>query len=118
MSVGAVRNIDWGVLTDAGQEERAMAILGEDTPWTRLRVLSTFRYHAHQAVVADQEEEEPLPDIEFQLCGQHFEMTIERFFVMIDIYYEPETVTDAFVQGLAQGEVGVMRAWWPQISTA
>ncbi|KAL8211220.1 hypothetical protein R6Q57_005657, partial [Mikania cordata] len=33
-------------------------------------------------------------------------------------YYEPEMVTDAFVQGRTQGEDGVMRAWWPQISIA
>ncbi|KAL8211219.1 hypothetical protein R6Q57_005656 [Mikania cordata] len=50
------------------------------------------------AVITDQEEEQ-LPDIEFQLYGQHFEMKIERFTVLIGIYYEPETVTvtDAFV---------------------
>ncbi|KAL8195999.1 hypothetical protein R6Q57_024999 [Mikania cordata] len=47
------------------------------------------------ADVADQEEDEPLPDIELQLCGQHFEMTIERFAVMIGIYYElPHTGWD------------------------
>ncbi|KAL8189495.1 hypothetical protein R6Q57_029061 [Mikania cordata] len=56
------RCIDWGVFADAGKAVRAKAILGEDTPWTRLfelaelpsyrlitvEFLSTFRYRAHQ----------------------------------------------------------------------
>ncbi|KAL8226326.1 hypothetical protein R6Q57_016158 [Mikania cordata] len=84
-----------GVLADAGQAERARAILGEDTPWTCLsdiaelptyrlitvEFLSTFRYRAHQSAVRDQEEEEVPPDIEFSLCGQHMEMSIEQFVV-------------------------------------
>ncbi|KAL8218927.1 hypothetical protein R6Q57_022300 [Mikania cordata] len=122
--------IDWGVLGDCGEAERARAILGEDTPWTRLfdfaelptyrlltvEFLSTFRYRAHQAAVRMEEDAELPPDIEFSLGGQHFEMSIERFAVHIGIYYEPETVSDDFAQGLTQGEEGVMRAWWDQIS--
>ncbi|KAL8189591.1 hypothetical protein R6Q57_029157 [Mikania cordata] len=120
----------WGVLEDCGEAEWARAILGEDTPWTRLfdlaelpsyrlitvEFLSTFRYRAHQAAVrVDEDAELPL-DIEFSLCGQHFEMSIERFAVYLGIYYEPDTMTDGFAQGLTQGEEGVMRAWWAQIS--
>ncbi|KAD7477994.1 hypothetical protein E3N88_01130 [Mikania micrantha] len=62
MSVPTLRCIDWGLLADAGEAVRARAILGEDTPWTRLfdlaelptyrlitvEFLSTFRYRAHQ----------------------------------------------------------------------
>ncbi|KAL8232473.1 hypothetical protein R6Q57_002251 [Mikania cordata] len=48
--------------------------------------------------------------IPLSLCGQHMEMSIERFVVHLGIYYEPETVHDAFTQGLTQGENGVMRA--------
>ncbi|KAL8260476.1 hypothetical protein R6Q59_028429 [Mikania micrantha] len=44
------------------------------------------------------------------------EMSIELFAVPLGIYYESETMTDAFTQGLTQGEDGVMRVWWPQIS--
>ncbi|KAL8210114.1 hypothetical protein R6Q57_006846 [Mikania cordata] len=36
--------------------------------------LSTFRYRAHQAAVRVDEDAELPPDIEFSLCGQHFEM--------------------------------------------
>ncbi|KAL8216392.1 hypothetical protein R6Q57_023229 [Mikania cordata] len=61
--------------------------------------LSTFRYRAHQAAVRVDEDAELPPDIEFSLCGQHFEMSIERFVVYLGIYYEPETVTDGFAQG-------------------
>ncbi|KAD7478938.1 hypothetical protein E3N88_02074 [Mikania micrantha] len=124
MNVETPRCIDWGLLADAGQAERARAILGEDTPWTRLfdtvdlptyrlitvEFLSTFRYRAHQAAVREQEDEELPPNIEFLLCGQHMGMSIERFVVLLGIYYEPKTVTDAFIQGLMQGEDGVMRA--------
>ncbi|KAL8225176.1 hypothetical protein R6Q57_017733 [Mikania cordata] len=126
VSMGTPRCIDWGVLGDCGEAERARAILGEDTPWTRLfdlaklpsyrlitvDFLSTFRYRAHQAAVRVDEDAELPPDIEFSLYGQHFEMSIERFTVHLGIYYEPETVTDGFAQGLTQGEEGVMRAWW------
>ncbi|KAL8231408.1 hypothetical protein R6Q57_001186 [Mikania cordata] len=125
MSMGMPRCIDWGVLGDCGEAERTRAILGEDTPWTRLfdlaelpsyrlitvEFLSTFGYRAHQAAVrVDEDAEIPL-DIEFSLYGQHFEMSIERFAVHLGIYYEPETVTDDFKQGLTQGEEGVMGAW-------
>ncbi|KAL8211179.1 hypothetical protein R6Q57_005616 [Mikania cordata] len=119
-----------GVLANAGQAERAGAILGEGTLWTRLfditdlptyrlltvEFLSTFRYRAHQAAVCEQEDKELPPCIEFSLGGQHMEISIERFAVHLGIYYEPETVRDAFTQGLTQGEDGVMRAWWAQIS--
>ncbi|KAL8236964.1 hypothetical protein R6Q59_018045 [Mikania micrantha] len=42
--------------------------------------------------------------------------SIERFVVQLGLYYEPETVREEFIQGLTQGEEGVMRAWWAQIS--
>ncbi|KAL8200542.1 hypothetical protein R6Q57_011881 [Mikania cordata] len=44
------------------------------------------------------------------------EMSIERFAVLLGVYYEPETVMDAFTHWLTQGEDRVMRAWWPHIS--
>ncbi|KAL8225149.1 hypothetical protein R6Q57_017706 [Mikania cordata] len=68
--------------------------------------LSTFRYRAHQAAVQAEEDVEFPPDIEFSLCGLHFEMSIERFAVNLGIYYEPETVLDDFGQGLTQGGGG------------
>ncbi|KAD3640457.1 hypothetical protein E3N88_29680 [Mikania micrantha] len=71
---------------------------------------------AHQAALREQEEEELPPYIEFSLCGQHMEMSIEWFAVHLGIYYEPETVRDAFTQWLTQCEDMVMRAWWAQIS--
>ncbi|KAD2805176.1 hypothetical protein E3N88_38553 [Mikania micrantha] len=128
MTVPRPRCIDWGLLADVGEAARVRAILGEDTPWTRLfdiadmptyrlitvEFLSTFRYRAHQAAVREEDDEELPPDVEFSLCGQHVEMSIERFAVHLGIYYEPETVRDDFTQGLTQGEEGVMRAWWSQ----
>ncbi|KAD4178885.1 hypothetical protein E3N88_27476 [Mikania micrantha] len=117
MSVTTPRCIDWGLLADAEEAVRARAILGEDTPWTRLfdladlptyrlitvEFLSTFRYRAHQVAVREADDEELPPDIEFSLCGQHFEMSIERFAVYLGIYYEPETVRDDFAQAPTQG---------------
>ncbi|KAL8231205.1 hypothetical protein R6Q57_000983 [Mikania cordata] len=114
MSMATQCCIDWGVLADAGQAKRARAILGEDTPWTRLfdiaelptyrlitvEFLSTFRYRAHQVAVREQEDKELPPRIEFSLYGQHMEMSIERFAVHLGIYYEPETIRDAITQGL------------------
>ncbi|KAL8200425.1 hypothetical protein R6Q57_011764 [Mikania cordata] len=119
-----------GVLGDCGEAERARAILGEDTPWTRLfdlaelptyrlltvEFLSTFRYRAHQTAVRVEEDAELPPDIEFSLSGQHFEISIKQFAVHLGIYCEPNTVSDDFAHGLTQGEDGVMRAWWAQIS--
>ncbi|KAL8217185.1 hypothetical protein R6Q57_024022 [Mikania cordata] len=109
MSMGTPRCINWGVLADCGEADRARAILGEDTPWTRLFDL------AELLVRVEEDAELPL-DIEFSLGGQHFEMSIEQLAVHLGIYYEPETILDDFGQGLTQGEKGVMRAWWAQIS--
>ncbi|KAL8231971.1 hypothetical protein R6Q57_001749, partial [Mikania cordata] len=39
---------------------------------------------AHQAAVREQEDEVLRPDIEFSLCGQHMEMSIEQFVVHLD----------------------------------
>ncbi|KAL8214004.1 hypothetical protein R6Q57_003453 [Mikania cordata] len=130
MSMGTPRCINGGVLRDCGEVERARAILGEDTLWTRLfdlaelatyrlltvELLSTFRYRAHQVTVRVEEDAELPQDIEFSLGGQHFEMFIERFAVHLSIYYELENVSDDFAHGLTQGEEGVIRAWWAQIS--
>ncbi|KAL8205288.1 hypothetical protein R6Q57_008839 [Mikania cordata] len=102
---------------ECGEAERARAILGEDTPWTRLfdlaelptyrlitvEFLSTFRYRAHQATVRVEEDTELTPDIDFFLCGHHFETSIELFAIHLGIYYEAETVSDGFAQGLTQG---------------
>ncbi|KAD3068020.1 hypothetical protein E3N88_35900 [Mikania micrantha] len=121
MNMGTPLCIDWGVLADCGEAVRARAILGEDTPWTRLfeiaelpsyrlinvEFLSTFRYRAHKAAVREEDDEELPPDIEFSLGGQHHEMSIERFAVHLGIYYEPDTVRDNFAQGLMQGEEGL-----------
>ncbi|KAL8205479.1 hypothetical protein R6Q57_009030 [Mikania cordata] len=96
-----VESVD--VRGDAGQADQARAILGEDTPWTSLfdianlptyrlitvEFLPTFRYRAHQAAVPEQEDEELPPEIEFSLCGQHMKMSIERFAILLRIYYEP-----------------------------
>ncbi|KAL8223357.1 hypothetical protein R6Q57_018832 [Mikania cordata] len=114
MSMGTPCCIDWGVIADCGEAGRARAILGEDTPWTRLfelaelptyrfitvEFLSTFRYRAHQVAVRAEEDAELPPDIEFSLGGQDFKMSIERLAVHLGIYYEPETVLDDFAQGL------------------
>ncbi|KAL8226369.1 hypothetical protein R6Q57_016201 [Mikania cordata] len=103
--MGTSRCIDWGVLADCGEAGRDRAILAEDTP-----------YRAHQAAVRAEDDAELPLDIEFSLGGQHFEMSIEWFAVHLGVYYEPETVLDDFAHGLTQGEDGVMRAWWAQIS--
>ncbi|KAL8267693.1 hypothetical protein R6Q59_001491 [Mikania micrantha] len=89
MSVATPRCIDWGVLADVGQAERARASLGEDT-------------QAHQAAVREQEDEELPPDIDFSLCGKHLEMSIERFAVHLGRatlhgvlhYTKPPSTTD------------------------
>ncbi|KAL8204455.1 hypothetical protein R6Q57_010078 [Mikania cordata] len=78
MSMGTPRCIDWGVPADCGEAGRARAILGEDTPWTRLfelaelptyrlitvEFLSTFRYRAHQTAVRAEDDAELPPDID------------------------------------------------------
>ncbi|KAL8230108.1 hypothetical protein R6Q57_015008 [Mikania cordata] len=96
----------------AGEEVCARAILGEDTPWTRLFELTKLpSYMLITATVREEDDEELPPDIEFSLGGEHFEMSIERFAVHLGIYYESETVHDDFTQGLKQEDNGVMRAW-------
>ncbi|KAL8233070.1 hypothetical protein R6Q57_002848 [Mikania cordata] len=95
-----------GVLADDGQAERARAILGVDTTWTRLfdiaelptykLITVEFYRHFDTELTREQKDEELPPDIEFSLCGQQMEMSIDRFAVHLGIYYEPETVRDAF----------------------
>ncbi|KAL8209131.1 hypothetical protein R6Q57_008543 [Mikania cordata] len=84
--------------------------------WLQFHPGTATSIRAHQAAVPEQEDEELSLEIEFSLCGQLMEMTIEWIAVLLCIYYELKTVTDAFTQGLTQGEDGMMRAWWSQIS--
>ncbi|KAD7480506.1 hypothetical protein E3N88_03642 [Mikania micrantha] len=90
--------------------------VAQQQPPLDLETLAMSQHEAHQAAVHEQDDEKLPPDIEFFLCGHHFEMSIERFAVHLGIYYEPETVRYDFTRGLTQGEDGVMRAWWAQIS--
>ncbi|KAL8188742.1 hypothetical protein R6Q57_029762 [Mikania cordata] len=85
--MGHQKAIDYDLLTELGQQERMIAIIGQDTPWSRLfemtyapqyqlitvEFLSTFVYRPHGPDFKPQ----PGPqqaEISFRLYGLHYHL--------------------------------------------
>ncbi|KAL8189496.1 hypothetical protein R6Q57_029062 [Mikania cordata] len=95
--------IDYDLLAELGQLERMTAIIGDETPWSRLfemayapqyrlvtvEFLSTFVYRPrgpdYQPQAGPQQSE-----ISFRLCGFAYHLSLAEFGSVLDLYTEQE----------------------------
>ena len=115
MVVGGHVAIDWPLLEELGEAERARDIIGVDTPWTWLfaqnaeasyreltiEFLSTFTLaQPPEGYVEDPAA--PFRSVRFRLAGQLYVMTMEEFAVHSGLYTVPELQTDLYTEGVVE----------------
>ncbi|KAD5961508.1 hypothetical protein E3N88_12981 [Mikania micrantha] len=119
MRIGRQKAIDWDVLTEIGERERAERWIGEETLWRRLfelafqpfyrevvvEFLSTFTFRPGG-----------VPEVVFSMLRQRHEMSLAEFAVITGLYWEPETVTPLYTAGITEIDDATLRAWWPHIA--
>ncbi|KAL8193731.1 hypothetical protein R6Q57_026423 [Mikania cordata] len=119
MRIGWQKVVDWEVLAEIGERERAERWIGEETPWRRLfdmafqpsyrevvvEFLSTFTYRPGG-----------VPEIVFSMLRQRHEMSKEEFVVISGLYWEPEIVTPMYTAGITEIDDASLLAWWPLIA--
>ncbi|KAL8208339.1 hypothetical protein R6Q57_007751 [Mikania cordata] len=105
--MGHQKAIDYDLLTELGQQERMMTIIGEDMPWFRLfdvtyapqyrlitvEFLSTFMYRPQG------------PDFQSQ----------PEFASVLGLYTEQETHMPIYTTAIHTADDAVVSAWWPRI---
>ncbi|KAL8205559.1 hypothetical protein R6Q57_009110 [Mikania cordata] len=101
--MGQQKAIDYDLLAELGQLERMTAIIGEDTPWSRLfemtfapqyrlitvEFLSTFVYRPRGPDYQPQAGAQP-SEISFRLCGFVYELSLAEFGNALGLYTEQE----------------------------
>ncbi|KAL8189164.1 hypothetical protein R6Q57_028730 [Mikania cordata] len=106
-----------------------MAIIGEDTPWSRLfeityapqyriitvEFLSTFRYR-HQAPDFQPQPGQPQQaEISFRLCGFPYHLSLAKFGSVLGLYTEEETHMPIYTKAIHTADDAVVSAWWLRI---
>ncbi|KAL8214320.1 hypothetical protein R6Q57_003769 [Mikania cordata] len=103
------------------------AIIGEDTPWSRLfemtfapqyrlitvEFLSTFVFRPR---AADQPQADPdQPELSFRLCGLAYAMSLAEFGNALGLYTEEELEMPIYTSAIHTADDAVVSAWWPRI---
>ncbi|KAL8265084.1 hypothetical protein R6Q59_023214 [Mikania micrantha] len=129
-SMGQQKAIDYDLLTQIGARERMTAIIGEDTPWTRLfemcyapqyrlitvEFLSTFIYRPVDPDFQPQlDQPQPPEEISFRLCGESYDMSMREFAIVSGLYTEDETHMPIYTTTISTADDDVVSAWWPRI---
>ncbi|KAL8223693.1 hypothetical protein R6Q57_019168 [Mikania cordata] len=125
--MGQQKAIDYDLLPELGQLERMTAIIGEDTPWSRLfdmtfapqyrlttvEFLSTFvfRPRATDQLQADPDQ----PEVSFRLCGLAYAMSLAEFGNALGLYTEEELEMPIYTSAIHTADDAVVSAWWPRI---
>ncbi|KAL8232464.1 hypothetical protein R6Q57_002242 [Mikania cordata] len=103
--MGYQKAIDYDLLAELGQQERMTAIIGEDTPWSRLfemtyaqqyqlitvEFLSTFRYRPQAPDFQPHPGHPQQAEISFRLCGFPYHLSLPEFGSVLGLYTEEET---------------------------
>ncbi|KAL8232043.1 hypothetical protein R6Q57_001821 [Mikania cordata] len=120
--------IDYNLLAELGQLERMTAIIGEDTPWSRLfemtfapqyrlitvEFLSTFVYRPRGPDYQPQAGPQQL-EISFRLCGFAYDLSLAEFGSALGLYTEQELEMLIYTTAIHTAEDAVVSAWWPRI---
>ncbi|KAL8199529.1 hypothetical protein R6Q57_013097 [Mikania cordata] len=125
--MGQQKAIDYELLAELGQLERMTAIIGEDTPWSRLfemtfapqyrlitvEFLSTFVFSPRPA---DQPQAYPgQPEVSFRLCGDVYAMSLAEFGNALGLYTEEKLTMPIYTSAIHTADDAVFSAWWPRI---
>ncbi|KAL8229413.1 hypothetical protein R6Q57_014313 [Mikania cordata] len=127
--MGQQKAIDYDLLAELGQLERMTAIIGEETPWSRLfemtfapqyrlitvEFLSTFVYRPRGPDYQPQAGAQP-SEISFRLCGFAYELSLTEFGNALDLYTEQELTMMIYTTAIHTAHDAVINAWWPRIS--
>ncbi|KAD6455165.1 hypothetical protein E3N88_09871 [Mikania micrantha] len=127
--MGHQKAIEYDLLTELGQQERMMAIIGEDTPWFRLfdmtyapqyrlitvEFLSTFLYRPQGPDFQPQPGQPQQAEIFFILCGFQYYLSLAEFASVLGLYTEQETHMPIYTTAIHTADDAVVSAWWPRI---
>ncbi|KAD2394117.1 hypothetical protein E3N88_41094 [Mikania micrantha] len=119
MRIGRQKAIDWDVLTEIGERERAERWIGEETPWRRLFELAfqpSYREVVVEFLSTFTFRPRGVPEVVFSMLRQRHEMSLAEFAVITGLYWEPETVTPLYTAGITEIDDATLRAWWPHIA--
>ncbi|KAL8231091.1 hypothetical protein R6Q57_000869 [Mikania cordata] len=126
--IGQQKAIDYDLLGELGQLERMMAIIGDETLWSRLfemtyalqyrlitvEFLSTFVYRPrgpdYQPQAGPQQSE-----ISFRLCGFAYDLSLAEFGSALGLYTEQELHMPIYTTAIHTADDAVISAWWPRI---
>ncbi|KAL8201965.1 hypothetical protein R6Q57_011112 [Mikania cordata] len=120
--------IDYDLLAELGQLERMTAIIGENTPWSRLfemtyapqyrlitvEFLSTFVYRPRGPDYQPQAGPQP-SEISFRLCGFAYDLSLAEFGSALGLYTEQELQMPIYTTAIHTADDAVVSAWWPRI---
>ncbi|KAL8215778.1 hypothetical protein R6Q57_022615 [Mikania cordata] len=124
--MGHQKALDYDLLTQLGEQQRMVAIIGEDTPLSRLfymtyapqyrlltvEFLSTLVYRPQ----APDFQPEPQPaDISFRLCGDSYDLSLREFAMVTGLYTEVQTHMSIYTTTIHTADDAVVNAWWPWI---
>ncbi|KAL8232719.1 hypothetical protein R6Q57_002497 [Mikania cordata] len=104
------------------------AIIGEDTPWSRLfemtfapqyrlitvEFLSTFVYRPRGLDYQPQAGPQP-SEISFRLCGLAYELSLAEFGCALGLYTEQELTMPIYTTTIHTADDAVVSVWWPRI---
>ncbi|KAD3068671.1 hypothetical protein E3N88_36551 [Mikania micrantha] len=127
--MGNQKAIDYDLLAELGQQERMTAIIGEDTPWSRLfemtyapqyrlitvEFLSTFRYRPQAPDFQPQPGQAQPAEVSFRLCGAVYHLSLAEFGSVLGLYTEEETHMPIYTTAIHTADDAVVSAWWPRI---
>ncbi|KAL8231398.1 hypothetical protein R6Q57_001176 [Mikania cordata] len=126
--MGQQKAIDYDLLAELGQLQRMTAIIGEDTPWSRLfemtyapqyrlitmEFLSTFVYMSrgpdYQPQAVPQQSE-----ISFRLCVFAYDLYLAEFGSALGLYTEQELEMPIYTTAIHTADDAIVSAWWPRI---
>ncbi|KAL8201432.1 hypothetical protein R6Q57_012771 [Mikania cordata] len=99
--MGQQKAIDYHLLAELGQLERMTAIIGEETPWSRLfEMMYAPQYRL----------------ITVELCGFAYELSLAEFGSALGLYTEQELKMPIYTTTIHTADDAVVSAWWPWIS--
>ncbi|KAL8199763.1 hypothetical protein R6Q57_013331 [Mikania cordata] len=127
--MGHQKAIDYDLLTQLGKQQRMMAIIGEDTPWSRLfdmtyapqyrlltvEFLSTFIFRPQAPDFQPEPGQLQPAEISFKLCGDSYVLSLREFAMETGLYTKAETYMPIYTTTIHTIDDAVVSAWFIDI---